>query len=184
MATLQDYMAAAELIYPGLGESTYAEFNRFNRLYFGGELPPMPIQWHHTLPYGRSLGLAYPHQVIHLGIYSHRQWCVTDGRLTPFGEHVLLHEMIHQHLFIAGLDSNHNSESWCSEIMRIGAKLGIKPFIASPSKVIKVRDDTGRRKSKRVTPGIPMEMICRFPSFAFDYTPNTATLKPDWRPIQ
>lgn len=183
MKTLEEYAAAAELIYPGVGRDTYAAFDRFNQRHFSGALPAMPIQWHGTLPYGGSVGLASSNQLIMLGIYTRKQWCVQQGKLLAFGEHVLLHEMIHQYLFITSRYAKHNGQPWCDEIMRIGLELGIKPFKASPSKVIKVRGDDGKRVSKRVAGGtITMEMISRFPQFAFDYTAAGCKLKPDWKP--
>jgi hypothetical protein len=180
MPTLEQYGQAAELIYPGLGAWTYATFDRLNRQHFDGAVPLVPIRWHKTLPYGGSVGLASRHY-IELGMYLNKEWCLHEGRPCLFGEHVLLHEMIHLYLYTRGENPKHNGVPWCREIMRIGHELGIG-FHAEPSRVIKVKSDDGTRKSKRTQEGIPLKDIASFPHFAFKYHGARGTPLPAYLP--
>jgi hypothetical protein len=173
MPTLEQYGQAAELIYPGLGAWTYATFDRLNRQHFDGAIPLMPIRWHHTLAYGGSVGVASAKGYIELGMYRNKDWNLRDGKPSLYAEHVLLHEMIHQHLMLNGQNPNHDAWPWCREIMRIGTEIGIG-FKAEPTKVVKVKTEDGKRKSERKQgAGIPLKMIARFPHFAFDYERET-----------
>ena len=168
--SFKKYRDAAELIYPGLGGWTFDKFLELNERFFFGKVPVMPIQWHLTLPYGKAIGRAFLTGIIQIGMYTSKKWCLRDSKPCLFGEHVLLHEMLHQYLWTIGKTAGHDHEPWCTEIMRIGVELGMKPFTAEVSKVRKVRDGAGNRKSKRQRGGdLSGEQIATFPHYAFDY---------------
>lgn len=174
-----EYRNAAEIIYPGLGGWTYDKFEELNDRYFEKRVPLMPIRWHLTLPYGSILGRAFRTGAIELGMYVHKDWNLRDKKPCMFGEHVLLHEMLHHYLWAIGENADHQSDSWCREIMRIGVGLGMRPFVAEREKVQSVRID-GHRKSKRITGGdLLRTQVSRFPYFAFDYRADT--LLPNFR---
>ena len=178
--TIDDFKRAAEIIYPEWGAWSYEKFDEFNKRHFNDQIPPMPIQWHDTLMYGGALGLATSKGVIKLGIYKNKSGVLNKGQPTLYGAHVLLHEMIHQYLFVTDRDSNHSSTGWREEIMRVGAELGLS-FNALPQKVIKVKDENGEFKSRRVNQdgSIAQADIARFPLFAFNYA--TGKIKPEFK---
>lgn len=167
---LAKHRNAAEVIYPGLGAWTYDKFAELNERHYSGKVPLMAIQWHITLPYGNAIGRAISTGVIQLGMYTNKDWNLHDNLPCLFGEHVLLHEMLHHYLWAIGEPAEHQGDGWLREIMRLGRELGMKPFIAEPSKVRKVRDAEGNRKSKRIQGGdLSATQIATFPHFAFDY---------------
>ena len=177
MNTLEQYRAAAELIYPGLGAWTYDRFDEYNRLYFDNVIPVIPVQWHLTLPHGRSIALACAGSLIQMGIYCNSELNLKDGKPCLYGSHVILHEMVHIYLQIRGEDPRHNSKPWCREIMRISKMMGFE-INAEPERVVKERLEDGTRKSVRKSYGIARSLIASWPHFAFSY--STGQLLPDY----
>ena len=168
MNTFEQYKTAAELIYPGLGAWTYDTFARLNEIYFQNEIAIIPIQWHLTLPHGHNTGLACAGALIKLGLYQNKDINLKDGKPCLYGEHVILHEMLHIYLQNRGEKAEHNSIPWCREIMRISRQMGLI-INASPQRVIKVKNGNGTRCSVRVSSGITRKQLASWPHFMFDY---------------
>lgn len=173
---IESYNQAAELMQPGLGAWAYDRFAEFNQEYFDNTVPAMPILFVPMSPYGNWVGLAeYAGRILLWDKHA------LDSDYTPglYAAHILLHEMLHQYLYVKDEDTKHNGHPWCREIMRIGKQMGLS-FHASPSRTKRIKDENGDSKVIRtqatdgVVPSIPLKGgISSFPHFAFDYTTGT-----------
>lgn len=195
MKTLIDqYREASELIYPGLGEWTYDCFTEYNE-YFDNQIPPMPIQWHWTLPYGSAIALAYGHKLIALGIYVNKKYLVQKNSEGYFigndrAKHVILHEMIHTFLSLRKENTKHSGKPWCREIMRLSEEIFKTKIYSSPTTVRKVftgKSENGVciKESIRFNPknkktgelSLTQKAISSWPSCLFKYDKNGMILK-------
>jgi SprT-like family len=131
--SLTEYRRAAEILWGDAGAYAVDEYERLNAAYFAGELPPLPIVIGLTA-YGRTVGLCR-----HTGPWSGGLPRITLAPKTFAAgalevTEVLLHEMIHARLILAGLDSGHNSRPWCAEVERLsplvlGASVKAAPVV-------------------------------------------------------
>ena len=91
-------------------------WREFNDRYFEGRLKPAPITLVATSPHGHWVGLcagsACRCHLIQLTYPNGGEKLIADRG-------VLLHEMVHQGLVEAGLDSKHRGKPWRNEITRL-----------------------------------------------------------------
>jgi hypothetical protein len=139
----------------------------YNQLYFDGRLKPLPIFLTQTSPYGNWVGLTCIHDTVtHIALTAPKQ-----GEFLVADRGVLLHEMIHQHLFESGEYPSHDGEPWRRAIMRLHRDITRKELWAGKSTVTKKRTENGR-KSVRFNlphpetgePSITQEQIARWPN--------------------
>src|SRR4051794_13491353 len=123
--THADYVHAAHTLWGDAGVYVYRTFDELNDLHFDGDLPALPIVIGITA-FGHCIGLtrptrgALPRITLASNLFDYtehgRRRKPYDGHLVP-GRHVvrdvLLHEMIHAHLSLEGLDVHHNAVPWC-----------------------------------------------------------------------
>jgi hypothetical protein len=94
---------------------------RYNGLYFGGVLKPIPIVLANTQPRGKRLAFCScgAGRTITLNILIPKI-TYTGQRYARLADNcTLLHEMVHQALNERGEDASHTSEGWRREIMRL-----------------------------------------------------------------
>lgn len=129
--THEDYLNAARVLWGDAGEFIVSEYDRLNREHFRGQLPPVPMVIGMT-PYGRCIGLTRasgpwtgrtPRITIASNLFEIGSAAVSD---------VVLHEMIHVKLQLAGEDSSHNSVGWCGELERLSPAVLGYPVQAAP----------------------------------------------------
>jgi hypothetical protein len=128
-----DYRQAASVLWGAAGRFAIDEQERLNRRYFAAALPPLPVVIGITA-YGRCLGLTRGPE--------HLTWRTRVPRITLasnlFAEgsarvsDLLLHEMVHAKLILAGLAWQHNSRPWCEEIMRLSPLVADRAILAAP----------------------------------------------------
>lgn len=132
MTTIDQYREAGRVLWGAGGVYAVDEYVRLNQTYFAGELPPVPIVVGITA-YGRCIGLTrhegdwkeeLPRITLASNLFGDGPGAVSD---------VLLHEMIHVKLILAGLDSAHNGKPWCAEVERLspialGLEVNAKPI--------------------------------------------------------
>ena len=123
----------AELYYPLVGPWTFDTWKDLNQKYFNGELKVGPIEWGLT-KHGHALGY-YSQQTNKITL--HPSLLKPHSRAWEYGgllgermaEDVILHEMLHQHLYQEfGPITNkkgHNTQLWCDEINRLNLLLGL-----------------------------------------------------------
>jgi hypothetical protein len=113
-----DYRLAASILWGEAGAWAVEECGRLNESHFGGRLPAIPIVIGLTA-YGRCIGLTrgsgewrdgLPRITLHSRLFAFGTRAVSD---------TILHEMIHAHLVLAGLDPDHNGRPWCVEVERL-----------------------------------------------------------------
>jgi hypothetical protein len=116
--TAADYRLAAEILWGEAGAWAVDEYARLNARCFAGELPPLPVVIGLTA-FGRCLGLTryrgewpggLPRISLQSGLFARGTGAVGD---------ILLHEMVHARLTLAGLDPRHNGGPWCAEVERL-----------------------------------------------------------------
>jgi len=99
----------------------------------------VPIALTFTSPYGSWVGLTHCRDrrdhLIELT-------APAKGVALVAGRSTLLHEMVHQCLAERGEPTNHDSESWCREIMRLHQQITGERLWATPERVGK---DANRR---------------------------------------
>ena len=151
---------ASELSHPGYGAWLFDTWATHNELYFGGQLEVIPIIWG-LLPHGAAYGLfsSFPRRItLHLSLVkpSSNAWGLGKVLGTKFASDVLLHEMMHQHIFERdGKQSEgHNTQQWADEVNRIAPLLGLLAN-AQPvkQKRIKTKGSTGNGKVTWVAGG-------------------------------
>jgi hypothetical protein len=130
-----------------LGGRTASCWMEFNRQFFDGRLNPLPMFFTPVGPYGGRIAwtcCAYP--LTHIALCRPK-----SGNLKSTADRgVLLHEMIHQHLNERGDNPGHDGQPWRDEIMRLHFEITGNRIFAAAEKVIKVKQEDGRRKSHRV----------------------------------
>lgn len=136
------------------------KWGSFNEKYWQGKLVPLPIWLPSAPPYGRWFGLysGGPGRTSH-----HIQ--IKRGLDNQSMLGVLLHEMTHQYLYESGQESQHNSEPWCDEIMRLTKLIWGRDIWASPSQPRKV-DGKSVRVQKTGPNGeesLPLKLISTWP---------------------
>src|ERR1700722_16496158 len=108
--TFDDMLLIGDRCFGELGVKTVRLWEQYNHAYFDGKLQPTALLYVPTSPYGHWVGLHIADRNIYLMRPSGlRSWGFVRG--------VLLHEMVHQSLVLAGKNPNHNREPWCNEIM-------------------------------------------------------------------
>lgn len=144
---------ASELSHPGYGAWLFDTWAAHNDLYFGGQLAVIPIIWG-LLPHGAALGLfsSSPRRItLHLSLVnpSSDAWRLGKMLGVKFASDVLLHEMMHQHIFERDGKSTegHNNQQWADEINRIAPLLGL-PANAQPVKQRRIKADGTKGKGK------------------------------------
>jgi hypothetical protein len=122
----------AQLYYPSVGPWTFDTWKDLNQKYFNGELKVGPIEWGLT-KHGHALGY-YSQQTnkitLHPSLLKPNSTAWECGGLLgeKMAEDVILHEMLHQHLyqqFGPVKNMGHNSPFWCDEVNRLNPLLGI-----------------------------------------------------------
>jgi hypothetical protein len=145
-ATLADYRQAASLLWGAAGRFLVDTYERVNGQYFDDQLPPVPLVIGLTA-YGHCIGLTRRD-----GPWAGPRIAVASGQFrqgTRAVEDVLVHEMVHVKLILAGADSSHNAEPWCREIMRLSPRVLGHPIQAAP---VKTRWNPETKRSMRGTP--------------------------------
>ena len=116
------------------GARIYRTRCAYNARYFAGRLKPLPIVPTPTLPFGHCVGLTSGG-----GIARHILLAAPKDHDVLVGDKgVLLHEMIHQHLFETGQDVRHAGQPWCDCVMRLNKRIARKAIFASPTTVRKI----------------------------------------------
>ena len=127
------------------GTSIQAAWCKYNDLYFNNTLKPLPIVPTAILPYGHCVAYTRGSR----GIANHIMLAAPkQGEVLVADKGVLLHEMIHQHLFETGKDPSHAGKPWCDCIVRLNKQIGRKAIHAAPDKFGKDAD----RRSFRFKP--------------------------------
>jgi hypothetical protein len=127
----EDLLATAEIRWPEHGRWLYETWRAHNEKYFGGRLEPIGLILAPT-PYGGSYGLYRLDDktiTIHPSTLDPRStdpWGMGAKLGKSYASDVILHEQVHQLLHQDGLVSRHNSDPWCTEIVRISAIMGIE----------------------------------------------------------
>jgi len=165
---LDDMIRFAGEAWPKIGVNVVNKWAEFNGRYFDGKLKPIPIIITPTLPYGKRIadcsGCPEHGRLIRLNLPASHDFLVADYN-------TLLHEMIHQFLFERGEDSDHQSNGWRREIMRLNKLITGKEIWAGRSKTVR-KKDAEDRKSYVVrinephpdgTPSLPQKQISRWP---------------------
>ena len=134
--TSKQYRGAAVMLWGEAGAFVNDAFVRFNAEYFGGRLPPLPIVIGLTA-YGHCLGLTrskpqLPRISLASGIF----------RASREVEDVMLHEMLHAELMLAGVSPKHNDAPWCRRITELSPAVLGRTIQVAPVKL--------RRVDKRV----------------------------------
>lgn len=133
--TIEDYREAASRLWGEAGAYAVDSFVRLNDIYFAGALPPLPIVIGITA-YGHCIGLTRHHALPRISLAC---WAFRSTRSV---DDVLLHEMVHAELILAGLDSKHNAQPWCDRIVELSPMVVGRTIQAQPVKT--------KRKGKRV----------------------------------
>ena len=158
--------AAAETFFRKFGTWSYETWSELNQSFFGGELEVGPIVWG-LIPYGRYLG---SYTLGGMNIITLHTSLVSPSTKAPwkisylgkkFASDVLLHEMMHQHIFQKKLDgykdeTDHNNEAWCNEVNRVGFLLGLS---MPKAKVVKQKR-INRKVVWHVEPGCMSRKDC------------------------
>jgi hypothetical protein len=131
----KELKAAGETFFGKFGTWSYETWLELNKTFFDETLKPGPIVWGLTA-YGHYLGsysLGGRNTItLHTSLISpstSAPWKISYlGK--RFASDVLLHEMMHQHLYQKkpngyADETDHNNEAWCSEVNRIGELLGL-----------------------------------------------------------
>jgi hypothetical protein len=95
----------------------------FDRVYFGGSLPPMEIK---VMPVGQAGDAISPHDWAAVGKEVRGPWVLEIRMLDAFVHPSylranVLHELAHIHLFSQGKMHTHRSKAWKEEIHRLSA---------------------------------------------------------------
>jgi len=163
MASYQDYADAAALLWDTAGQYAADQFSRLNHDYFDDTIPPMPIIIA-MIPYGVCLAWTArrPGWLTDLPRITLPPELFNGSDRVRGGERrvtdVLLHEMAHASLMLAGHDSRHNARPWCDLITRLTRQLLGKEILAAPV--------TPRRlpnPDRDTTPEAPRTKVARVP---------------------
>jgi hypothetical protein len=100
-------------------------------------------------PHGHAYGHTYRDTkriTLHTSLLDARgrAWHISEKLGERFAEDVLLHEMVHVRLDDRGVNSDHNAQPWCDEIMRITPQLDLEPVKAAPVKPRRVNGKVKR----------------------------------------
>jgi hypothetical protein len=114
-----DYREAAVILWGPAGGFAVDEAERLNRAYFDESLPPLPLvvgltAYGHCIGATRPDGPWVPDTVPRITLHPMVFRCGTR----EVGD-VVLHELVHVKLILAGLPSKHNTRTWCAEIERL-----------------------------------------------------------------
>lgn len=170
--------AAARLEYgEHIGAWAYDTWRELNARYFAGELEVIPITFGLTA-HGRALGFcspAYPPYplgriVLHASLLepgeNSNPWQILPLLGKRFASDVLLHEMVHQHIYARGVDgtglwySSHNNEHWCKEVNRLA---GLLELDAPRAQVVKRKRIDNSVKWKEDEGCMALKDISTFP---------------------
>jgi hypothetical protein len=160
MRTHADYRLAAEVLWGEAGAWAVDEYQRLNGLYFEGKLPPVPVVIGLTA-FGRCLGLTRPHGAwgqelprisLQSGLFAKGTLAVSD---------VVLHEMVHAKLMLAGVDPSHNAKPWCAEVERLSPLVLGQTVHARP--VHPRRDVDGVNRRFALEGHLPRKVLARWP---------------------
>jgi hypothetical protein len=128
-----------------LGGRVADAWGEYNALYFGGRLAPLPIFLTPVSPYGHWVGLTcISKSVTHIALTAPR-----DGTRLVADRDTLLHEMVHQYLFEAGVCPHHAGGPWRWEIMRLHKQITGQDIWAGKYTVAKRVTDHSDRVSVR-----------------------------------
>ncbi|MGH3262817.1 MAG: SprT-like domain-containing protein, partial [Trebonia sp.] len=112
---MAQYRSAAEMLWGDAGRHAVNRFADLNRAYWAGALLPTPIVIGLT-SYGRADGLTRcRRQPGQARITLASRLFANLRRL----DDVLLHEMVHLELALAGRDTGHNTNSWCRRTVEL-----------------------------------------------------------------
>lgn len=171
--TLADYRLAALTLWGETGAWFVDEFQRHNERYFAGGLPPLPIVFGLSA-YGHCLGVTRFE-----GEWGPLPRITLSTSYGPLGQNVasdlLLHEMIHARLILAGEDTRHNADPWCREIMRITPLLRLPAIRAARVRTRRVN----KVPQQRELPGhLSRAQLARWPHSIrpSDYPPGERVL--------
>jgi hypothetical protein len=135
----------AEEAWGPFGGKVVSKWVKFNKLYFGNKLEPVPVVITHTQPYGKfcsyspnAHGRTITVNVPKKPGYHGQFYALLADNCT------LLHEMVHQCLFERGEDASHDSEGWRREIMRLNKQITGKEIWCGRSMSKRVEGDDGR----------------------------------------
>ncbi|MBL7179585.1 MAG: hypothetical protein ABIK98_15630 [Pseudomonadota bacterium] len=169
MATFDELKTSGIEIFGAVGAWAYDEWGLLNETYFDGKNTPGAIDWV-PADHNGSLGcyssgenriflfkgLARPRYPTNMP-----KWCL-ENLNKRLASDVLLHEMIHQHIYQTGGwegETSHNNERFVGEINRIAKllELNVTAKVITPKMV----DD---KLFRQVAPGcLTLNEICYFP---------------------
>jgi hypothetical protein len=147
----------------------------YNGRYFAGRLRPLLVLRTRVFAYGHCIGLT---RFRNGDGEPYRQILVKEFglRVCPRQRAVLLHEMLHQFLFERGdvPRGHHQSQSWCDEVMRVSAMMGVKVW-AGKYTVIREGGTTRRGNKPGGAPDarvMDQDEISRWPDSISLYPPD------------
>jgi hypothetical protein len=164
-----------------IGHWLFDTWKELNHRHFAEKLTVGAITFG-LIPHGHAWGLYHPvfnkitlhHSLIEPK--SENPWD-KDRRIFnfKFAKDVLLHEMIHQHLYQHHgseykKQDSHNGELWCNEVNRLSAELGLNCKPAAP---VKPRRIDGKVTRKELDGHLTRKQIATWPH---SVKPNSAYL--------
>ena len=144
--TLADMEHFLVCTYANLGQEIFDLWVEYNNTYFDGRLKPIAITITAVAPHGRWIGLCRGTRQITLAMPD------SEKPRNVSGPGTLLHEMIHQHIFELGFfpKDSHNNGYWRREVERINEMATGEKICCVRTKVTKVKQEDGSRKSVKV----------------------------------
>ncbi|MBJ7605368.1 MAG: hypothetical protein JF885_03520 [Candidatus Dormibacteraeota bacterium] len=128
--TVEEYRVAAERLWGQAGAFTVDRFIDLNARYFGNSLPPLPIVIGLTA-YGKCIGATKSKPA--LPRISIASFAYKKG--ARYVEDIVLHEMLHAQLMLAGLNPDHNASPWCAAITSLSPAVLGRSIKAAPVKL-------------------------------------------------
>jgi hypothetical protein len=181
-ATFPDLLASKGLVEPlrELSRLSYGPvidwafeaYNHFNKMFWNGRLPVIPITVAIT-PHGRCIGkMSFPHDVpriaLHPSVEHPQAWDLGDRATWHYAALVLLHEMIHvaESTIYAGLpnpgETSHNQDIWMRETNRLSEAVGL-PAVCTRVKPKRIGNRVVRVAVEPPPFPLSMDQISRWP---------------------
>lgn len=155
-ATFTDYTQAAALLWGPAGEYAASEIERLNREILDGELPPLPVVIGLTA-YGKCIGATLPPRWLAEPRITLAPAIFNRGGKRMVSD-VLVHEMVHAALMLAGQSPDHNDDPWCQRITALSPKLLGQEITARP-----VRPKRYPNPAREQNPKAPKTVVRRCP---------------------
>jgi hypothetical protein len=162
----------SRLSYGPVIDWAFDAYNHYNKMFWGGRLPVVPITVAIT-PHGGCVGkMSFPHDVPRIALHPSMEhpnaWSLEDRATWHYAALVLLHEMIHvaEVTIYAGLpnpgETSHNQDIWMRETNRMSEAVGL-PAVCSRVRPVRVGDKTIRLPVAPAPFPLSMDQISRWP---------------------